>query len=67
MLLCPLEERWVVNGFRSASGELFAFVESLGIQNIPLIGSQFTIFEKGTGCAQNRLDRFLVKDISSWS
>lgn len=60
------EERWGSNGFGMPSMELVEFVESLGLQYLPLIGSEFTIFEKGKGYAWSRLDRSLIKDRSRW-
>lgn len=53
-------ERWGRNGFDSPSDELVDFVELLGLQDLPLIGSSFIFFAYGQSRAKNRLDRFLL-------
>lgn len=53
--------------FGSASTEFVFLVESLGLQDLLLMGSEFTFSESGSGVARSRLDRFLVRnDDSSW-
>lgn len=59
------DERWGVNGFSAASAELVDWIESLELHDLPLLGSNFTFLEGGSGCARNILDCFLVKDVHS--
>lgn len=57
-----------MNGFGSISVEFVDWVESLELQDLPLLGSNFTFFEDGSECTRSRLDRFLIKDeVFGWS
>lgn len=40
-----------MNVFGSSSEELVNFVESLGLEDLPLTGSKYTFFEGGKGIA----------------
>lgn len=59
------EERLGVHGFGSVSKEFLLLVESLGLQNLPLVGLEFNFFEDGSRVAYSRLDKFLVRDSDS--
>lgn len=66
--ILPSNERWRVNGFGAASIELVDWVESLELQDLPLLGSNFTFLDGGSGCARSKLDHVLVNDMhSGWS
>lgn len=57
-----------MNWFGSALEELVDMVDSIGLQDSLLVGSEFTFFEGGMGDARSRLDRFLIRDgDSGWS
>lgn len=56
------EERWGVNVFGGASGDLVDVVDNLELHDLPLVGLKYTFFERGPGGAQSRLDRFCVQD-----
>lgn len=63
-----MEKRWDISGFGSDSEEFESFVESLELQELSLAGSNYTLFEIGSGRARSTLDRFLVRDNGSkWS
>lgn len=56
--------KWLWLGF----GGICLWVETLELQGLPLLNSNFTFFKGGSGCAPSRLDRFLIKDVGSrWS
>lgn len=56
------EERLAVHGLGSTSEEFVELVKSHGLQDLPLIGCEFTFFESGVGVARSWHDRFLVRD-----
>lgn len=57
-----------MNGYDVASEEFVSLVESLELQDLPLVGSEFTFFENGQGGAKSRLHRFLIRYLDSgWS
>lgn len=59
------KERWGVHGFGLAFEEFVNLVESLELQELPLVGSNFTFSEGGAGIACSGLNRFLVR-IGTW-
>lgn len=67
-MLFKIRKKWQVNGFGLQLEEFVNFVESIGLQYLLLLGSEFTFFENGSGGVRSRLNRFLVKDfLSGWS
>lgn len=54
-----------MNGHDSASEELVSLIEEVGLQNLPLVGAEFTFFENGMDGARSRLDIFLIRDLES--
>lgn len=62
------EEIWGMNGFGSATEEFISLVESFELQDLPLLGSNYTLFEGKPGCARSKLHRFLIRDFDfGWS
>lgn len=51
-----------MNGFSSASKELFNFVDALHLHDLPLYGSPFIFFVSGQNVACSRIDIFLVSN-----
>lgn len=61
------KERWGINGYCSASEELDSFIDSLELQDQPLVGSKFIFFKSGLGRARSILDIFFVRhNDSGW-
>lgn len=50
-----------MNGFGSALEQLVNLLESLELHDLPLVGSKFTFFKGGIGCARSELDNFFYQ------